>query len=61
MNKRRIVLKLSGQALAGEQKIGISHVKVNEIAEEIKVLYDLGDIELSIVVGAGILAGKGRV
>lgn len=53
MNKRRIVLKLSGQALAGEQKIGISHVKVNEIAEEIKVLYDLGDIELSIVVGAG--------
>ncbi|HHZ18781.1 MAG TPA: UMP kinase [Acholeplasmataceae bacterium] len=53
MKKRRIVLKLSGQALAGENKVGISHTKVNEIAAEIKALYDLGDIELSIVVGAG--------
>ncbi|MCK9536229.1 MAG: UMP kinase [Bacilli bacterium] len=51
--KRRIVLKLSGQALAGENKIGISHRKVNEIADEIKALYDLGNVELSIVVGAG--------
>jgi len=51
--KKRIVLKLSGQALAGTNKIGISHSKVNEIAKEIKALYDLGDIELSIVVGAG--------
>lgn len=51
--KRRIVLKLSGEALAGKEKIGISHSRVNEIAEDIKELYDLGDIELSIVVGAG--------
>ena len=46
MKKRRIVLKLSGQALAGENKVGISHTKVNEIAAEIKALYDLSDIEL---------------
>mgnify|MGYP000849795430 FL=1 len=51
--KRRIVLKLSGEALAGKEKIGISHTRVNEIAEDIKELYDLGDIQLSIVVGAG--------
>lgn len=51
--KRRIVLKLSGEALAGSEKIGISHSRVNEIALDIKELYDLGDIELSIVVGAG--------
>jgi uridylate kinase len=51
--KRRIVLKLSGEALAGEDKLGINHKKVNEIAEEIKALYELGNIELSIVVGAG--------
>jgi uridylate kinase len=51
--KRRIVLKLSGEALAGKAKIGISHTRVNEIAEDIKELYDLGDVQLSIVVGAG--------
>lgn len=51
--KRRIVLKLSGEALAGKAKVGISHTRVNEIAEDIKELYDLGDIQLSIVVGAG--------
>lgn len=51
--KRRIVLKLSGEALAGKEKVGISHTRVNEIALDIKELYDLGDIELSIVVGAG--------
>lgn len=50
---RRIVLKLSGEALAGDNKVGIQHCKVNEIAAEIKALYDLGNIELSIVVGAG--------
>ncbi len=51
--KRRIVLKLSGEALAGEEKIGINHFKVNDIADEIKALFDLGNVEVSIVVGAG--------
>jgi len=51
--KRKIVLKLSGEALAGENKLGINHTKVKDIATEIKALYDLGDIDLSIVVGAG--------
>lgn len=57
--KKRILLKLSGEALAGEDKKGINQAKVNAIAEEIKQLYELGNIELAIVVGAGnIWRGK---
>lgn len=57
--KKRILLKLSGEALAGADKKGINYNKVNEIANEIKELYDLGYIELGIVVGAGnIWRGK---
>ena len=51
--KRKIVLKLSGEALGGVEGQGINHEKVKEIAEEIKALYDLGGIQLSVVVGAG--------
>ncbi len=51
--KKRVVLKLSGEALAGDEKIGINHFKVNDIADEIKALHDLGNVEISIVVGAG--------
>ncbi|MGD9604835.1 MAG: UMP kinase [Bacilli bacterium] len=51
--RKRIVLKLSGEALAGDNHVGINHQKVNEIAAEIKSLFDLGNIDLSIVVGAG--------
>lgn len=46
-------MKLSGEALAGDEKIGINHFKVNDIADEIKALHDLGNVEISIVVGAG--------
>lgn len=51
--KRRIVLKISGEALSGNNKQGINPEKVSEIASEIKGLYDLGDIELAIIVGGG--------
>ncbi|MGI6710441.1 MAG: UMP kinase [Bacilli bacterium] len=51
--RKRIILKLSGESLAGEGKIGFDHVKIKEIALEIKDLYDQGDIDISIVVGAG--------
>lgn len=50
---RRIVLKLSGEALAYDDSKGIDHAKVSSLAKEIKDLYDLGDIQLCIVVGAG--------
>lgn len=50
---RRIVLKISGEALGFPDSKGIDHHKINQISEEIKDLYDLGNIELCIVVGAG--------
>ena len=49
---KRVVLKLSGEALAGEKKVGIDYNVVSSIAEEIKDLYDQGNIQLSIVVAA---------
>lgn len=52
MNKR-LILKLSGESLAGEDKVGINLQRVHEIALEVKKLIDLGDIELGIVVGGG--------
>ena len=52
-NKKRIILKLSGEALGFEKGQGINPSKVKEIAAEIKELYDLGGIQLSVVVGAG--------
>lgn len=51
--KKRIILKLSGEALAGENGVGINQAKVLEIAREIKGLYDIGGIQLGIVCGAG--------
>lgn len=50
---RRIILKISGEALAYEDSKGINHEKINAIASEIKELYDLGNIQLCVVVGAG--------
>ncbi len=49
---KRVVLKLSGEALAGNKGHGIDEETVNGIAEEIKELHNLG-VEVSIVVGGG--------
>lgn len=49
---KRIVLKLSGEALKGDCSYGISDVVINEIAAEIKQIHDLG-IEIGIVIGGG--------
>ena len=56
---QRIVLKISGEALSGDTGIGINYDKVKEIATEIKELHDKGNIELSIIVGAGNIC-RGR-
>ncbi|MDD4212159.1 MAG: UMP kinase [Bacilli bacterium] len=50
---KRILLKISGEALAYGDSKGIDHEKVKNIAQEIKNLYDQGNLELGIVVGAG--------
>ena len=49
---QRLILKISGEALS-DNGIGISVEKVNNIAQEIKELYELGDIQLGIICGAG--------
>lgn len=51
---KRVLLKLSGEALAGERGYGIDPETVNSIAAEIKDVYDLG-VEIAIVVGGGNL------
>lgn len=49
---KRVLLKLSGEALAGEQKNGINPDIIGKICDQIKVLIDM-DVEVSIVVGGG--------
>jgi len=49
---KRILLKISGEALLGDKSFGIDHQIVKEIAEELKEVYRLG-IELGIVIGGG--------
>ncbi|WP_067729992.1 UMP kinase [Oceanobacillus damuensis] len=55
---RRIVLKLSGEALSGEQGYGIDPKIIKSIAEQVKEVAELG-VEVAIVVGGGnIWRGK---
>lgn len=49
---KRIVLKLSGEALMGEQAFGISSDMLNYVAEEIRSIFDLG-VQIAVVVGGG--------
>jgi len=51
MNKR-IVLKLSGEALAGKTKTGLDNEMLTNIATEIKKLVD-NNVQVAIVVGGG--------
>ena len=49
---KRILLKLSGEALAGERKNGIDADTLGNICDKIKEIVDMG-VEVSIVVGGG--------
>jgi uridylate kinase len=49
---RRVVLKLSGEALLGGQAYGIDPAKVESVAREIKSVHDRG-VEIALVLGAG--------
>jgi len=49
---KRITLKLSGEALMGDQDFGISSDMLSYVAKEIKSIVDL-DVQTSIVVGGG--------
>ncbi len=52
MHYKRILLKLSGEALMGEKLYGIDSKRLNEYAEEIKEVVEKG-IEVAIVIGGG--------
>ena len=55
---KRIVLKLSGEALAGEQGFGLSPEIIRSVADQVKEVVDLG-VEVAVVVGGGnIWRGK---
>lgn len=49
---KRILLKLSGEALAGPKKTGFDEATVMEVARQVKVLVDEG-IQVGIVIGGG--------
>jgi uridylate kinase len=52
MHYKRILLKLSGEALMGEQQYGIDPARLQEYAEDIKEIVDQG-VEVAIVIGGG--------
>ena len=49
---KRIMLKISGEALAGEKGFGLDQPTINAIAEKIKDCSDMG-VEIAVVVGGG--------
>ena len=49
---RRVLLKLSGEALMGSQSFGIDEPVVSRIANELKAVYDLG-VQIAVVIGGG--------
>lgn len=52
MKYKRILLKLSGEALAGDNSFGIDNGMLEKIASEIAEVHRLG-VEIAVVVGAG--------
>ncbi|ABE49796.1 MULTISPECIES: UMP kinase [Methylobacillus] len=49
---KRILLKLSGEALMGDDSYGINRATISRIVEEIKEVVDLG-VEVAVVIGGG--------
>lgn len=52
MKYKRILLKLSGEALMGSKQYGIDAVRLEQYVQEIKKVQDVG-LELAIVIGGG--------
>ncbi len=60
MKYKRVLLKLSGEALMGEKEFGIDHDRLRQYSEEIKTIVDQG-VEVAIVIGGGnIFRGVGN-
>ncbi len=52
MNTNKILLKLSGEALAGDKKTGFDEATVIDVAKQVKAVLDLGK-EVAVVIGGG--------
>jgi uridylate kinase len=52
MKYKRILLKLSGEALQGDQQYGIDPIRIKQYAQEIKTVADHG-VQIAIVIGGG--------
>ena len=52
MEMKRIMLKLSGEALAGDKKTGFDEATVTGIAKQVKQIADSG-MEIGVVIGGG--------
>jgi len=51
---RRVLIKLGGESLAGENNFGVSPTAADTLAKKLKVVHDMG-VEIAIVIGAGNL------
>ncbi|MBR2512172.1 MAG: UMP kinase [Firmicutes bacterium] len=49
---KRVILKVSGEALAGENHFGINEGMLRKVARQIKEIHDLG-VQVAVVVGGG--------
>lgn len=49
---QRVLLKLSGEALMGDQQFGIDPARLRQYAEEVRVVSELG-VQIGIVIGGG--------
>ena len=49
---KRVILKVSGEALAGENHFGINEKMLKKVARQIKEIHDLG-VQVAVVVGGG--------
>ncbi|MFN8165113.1 MAG: UMP kinase [Bacteroidia bacterium] len=60
MKYKRVLLKLSGEALMGEKDFGIDHNRLKQYSEDIKSIVDEG-VEVAVVIGGGnIFRGVGN-
>ena len=49
---KRVLLKISGEALAGADRTGLNDDMLQTVAEQVKEVHDLG-VQVAIVVGGG--------
>jgi uridylate kinase len=56
----RVLLKLSGEALAGDQKFGFDHTVMDVLADDVKQVVDMG-VALGLVIGGGNIVRGGQL